>query len=267
MARVGVRSEINFFIVFIVVQCIIGCSFSGRCFIESINRPCEAVLTRMWENTFCRFVVRTSLGERLIAVDAACAAYERRPPGYGDATLRACYRCWNGKPAAFDETAGKERSMDDIAEEFIPTRKSLLDRLKNWGDDASWQDFFDIYWKLIYGVALKAGLTHSEAQDVVQDTVLAVAKSIGKFKYDPAVCAFKTWLLQVTRSKIANQFARRKQCPPQPDPVLDETSQTPLLERVPNPDGLGLEAIWDVEWQKNLMDAAITRVKRRMPIE
>ena len=47
--------------------------------------------------------------------------------------------------------AGKERSMDDIAEEFIPTRKSLLDRLKNWGDDASWQDFFDTYWKLIYG--------------------------------------------------------------------------------------------------------------------
>src|SRR2546430_15197678 len=93
MARVGVRSEINFFIVFIVVQCIIGCSFSGRCFIEIINRPCEAVLTRMWENTFCRFVVRTSLGERLIAVDAACAAYERRPPGYRSEERRVGKEC------------------------------------------------------------------------------------------------------------------------------------------------------------------------------
>jgi DNA-directed RNA polymerase specialized sigma24 family protein len=121
--------------------------------------------------------------------------------------------------------------MSASEDEFIPTRKSLLDRLANWEDNASWQDFFNTYWKLIYSVALKSGLSHSESQDVVQDTVLAVARSIGKFNYDPNVCAFKSWLLQVTRSKIANQFGKRKHCPASLDPILDDSSATSLLER------------------------------------
>jgi len=44
-------------------------------------------------------------------------------------------------------------------EELIPTRDSLLSRLKNREDQESWQDFFHTYWKLVYGVASKAGLT------------------------------------------------------------------------------------------------------------
>jgi RNA polymerase sigma factor (sigma-70 family) len=157
--------------------------------------------------------------------------------------------------------------MSASEDEFIPTRKSLLDRLANWSDNASWQDFFNTYWKLIYSVALKSGLTHSESQDVVQDTVLAVAKSIGKFQYDPNVCAFKSWLLQVTRSKIANQFGKRKQCPAALDPILDDSSATSLMDRATDPASFALEAIWDREWQKNLVDAAICNVKGRVSIE
>jgi RNA polymerase sigma factor (sigma-70 family) len=157
--------------------------------------------------------------------------------------------------------------MDDIAEEFIPTRKSLLGRLKNWADNDSWRDFFNTYWKLIYSVALKAGLSHSEAEDVVQDTVVAVAKNIGKFHYDPTACAFKTWLMQVTRSKIANQYSKRQKFERHVGLGTDDTSETATLERVPDPGGMALDAIWDDEWQKNLMAAAIAKVKRQVSIE
>ena len=159
------------------------------------------------------------------------------------------------------------RIMPDTPDEFIPTRKSLLSRLKRWDDDASWRDFFNTYWKLIYGVAIKAGLTHGEAEEVVQDTVLAVARNIGQFKYDPAVCAFKSWLLQVTRSKIANQFNKRKRSLRTIELTDDDGSATPVLERLPDPAGAPLEAIWEAEWQKNLVDAAIRKVKGRVPIE
>ena len=43
------------------------------------------------------------------------------------------------------------------------TRKSLISRLRNWEDRDSWQEFFDRYWRLIYSVAIKAGLTPTEA--------------------------------------------------------------------------------------------------------
>jgi RNA polymerase sigma-70 factor (ECF subfamily) len=150
--------------------------------------------------------------------------------------------------------------------ELIPTRRSLLSRLKNWSDHKSWQEFFDTYWKLIYGVALRTGLTHSEAQDVVQETLLGVAKHVGKFHYDPAVCSFKSWLLRVTRSKIARQFARRPKAVPKLDPLLDD-DLTPLLHRIADPMEPALERIWDEEWHRSLMDAAVARVKRRVGIE
>src|ERR1044071_7026683 len=100
--------------------------------------------------------------------------------------------------------------MKPTAEELIPTRASLLHRLKNWQDDASWRTFFDTYWKLIYGVARKSGLSDAEAQDVVQETLISVAKHIPSFKYDPAIGSFKTWLLNMTRWRIIGQFRKRQ---------------------------------------------------------
>jgi RNA polymerase sigma-70 factor (ECF subfamily) len=162
----------------------------------------------------------------------------------------------------------QQHQPDDCREDLIPTRKSLLGRLKNWEDNESWRDFFDTYWKLIYGFAIQQGLNHEEAQEVVQETVVAVAKHIGRFHYDPKVCAFKTWLLGVTRSKIANQFARRARQPAAvTDVPHDDSNATPLLSRLPDEQAGQWEQAWDNEWTKNLMEAAINRVKRRVSIE
>lgn len=156
---------------------------------------------------------------------------------------------------------------DNCPEDLIPTRKSLLGRLKDWRDNESWQDFFDTYWKLIYGFAIKRGLTHQEAEEAVQETVLAVAKGIPGFEYDPGRCSFKTWLLTVTQSKIANQYAKRARGPTIV-PAADDSRTTPLMERFSDEAGRQQwEGAWDNEWRKNLMDAAIQRVKRRVSIE
>jgi|SRR5437867_3181385 len=81
--------------------------------------------------------------------------------------------------------------------ESLLTRWSLLTRLKNWDDQESWKEFFDLYWRLVYNVAIKAGLTDPEAQDVVQETVITVAKNLKDFKTDPARGSFKDLRLSV----------------------------------------------------------------------
>jgi len=48
-------------------------------------------------------------------------------------------------------------------DEFIPTRQSLLSRLKRWDDQESWRDFFDTYWKFFNSVAVKSGLSDDDA--------------------------------------------------------------------------------------------------------
>ena len=159
----------------------------------------------------------------------------------------------------------------------IPTCQSLLARLKDVGDQESWREFFDIYWRLIHATALKAGLTETEAQEVVQEVMIGAAKKMPEFTYDPGKDSLKGWLLAVTRWKVADQF-RKRQAVPAPNfvaeaPTLarearaviseDESSRTATVERVPDSHSQGLEAIWDSEWRQNLLRAALDRVKSR----
>jgi RNA polymerase sigma-70 factor (ECF subfamily) len=146
---------------------------------------------------------------------------------------------------------------------FIPTRRSLITRLKNWDDQESWKDFFDTYWKLIYGVAIKAGLSDAEAQEVVQETIIAVAKQMEGFKYDPQIGSFKGWLLHTTRWRISDQLRKRRG---QARGIERDykTSRTATVERIPDPAGSNLEEIWEKEWRDNLFAAAIARVRRRV---
>src|SRR6185436_3555024 len=100
--------------------------------------------------------------------------------------------------------------MTSRPDEIIPTRASLLSRLRNWDDQQSWQRFFELYWKLIYSVARKAGLSDPEAQDVVQETIISVARHMPSFRYDPELGSFKAWLMQLTRWRIMDEL-RKKQ--------------------------------------------------------
>jgi RNA polymerase sigma-70 factor (ECF subfamily) len=150
------------------------------------------------------------------------------------------------------------------AEELIPTRQSLLSRLKDWSDQESWKLFFDTYWRLIYNTALRAGLTDAEAQDVVQETVISVLKSMRTFKYDSASGSFKGWLLRATGWRITDQFRKRQRGIDQQNSESPADEGTATIDRVPDPAGLALEVAWDEEWDKNLMEAATDRIKRRV---
>jgi len=156
--------------------------------------------------------------------------------------------------------------MNNTRENLLPTRYSLLSRLHNWDDQESWKDFFDTYWRLIYGLALKSGLTEEEAQDTVQETVISVAKHIEKFNRDPAKGSFKGWLRNIIRWRIADQLKKRLPSSRQPP---QSTAKNPMaeLDDIINPYCSALEAIWDLEWQQNLVDAALERVKRQIKEE
>jgi RNA polymerase sigma factor (sigma-70 family) len=153
------------------------------------------------------------------------------------------------------------------ANDPIPTRYSLLSRLQDWDDWASWKDFFDTYWRLIYSVAIKSGLTETEAQDVVQETILSVAKDIQKFKRDRERGSFKGWLRNLTRWRIADQF--RKRTNGQWGETAAGSHESGLLEmaEIPDPTDSGLETIWEDEWQANLLEAAMERVKHKVKEE
>lgn len=151
--------------------------------------------------------------------------------------------------------------MNMEREDANPTRRSLVSRLRHWDDQASWEEFFNTYWRLIYSFALKAGLTDQEAEDVVQETVLGVAKKMADFRYDPKVCSFRGWLLHVTRLRVVDQL--RKRLPAEPRRTRTNRATT-TLERIPDPMGEEMDALWEREWERNIVDVAMARIKGRV---
>jgi RNA polymerase sigma-70 factor (ECF subfamily) len=162
--------------------------------------------------------------------------------------------------ATFGATVG----MGWANEDSVPTRRSLLSRLRDVSDDASWQTFFDTYWRLIYNVARKSGLADDAAQDVVQDTVIAVARRMPEFRYDPAKGSFKQWLLLISRRRIHDHLRRLYRsvpladAPPEGRTLREEDVPDPML-----PPDAQIEAAWEDEWRENLYQAALARVRQR----
>jgi len=146
---------------------------------------------------------------------------------------------------------------------LVATRRSLIDRLHTWDDRKRWQEFFDTYWKLIYSAAHRSGLTDAEAQDVVQETIITVAKKIDKLKYDPAIGSFKGWLLQITRWRIVDQFRKREPGEGKRPRDMDDR-MTATIERVPDSRAVDLDEVWEQDWKENLFEAAIARAKKKV---
>jgi len=149
---------------------------------------------------------------------------------------------------------------DPSERESIATRASLLGRLRNWEDAESWEEFTRIYWRLIYNVARKAGLGDAEARDVVQDTLVGVAKKVHEFESNPELGTFRGWLLNLTRWRIVDHF--RRQPVSQLESSTNRDDRTATIERVADPNQI--DALWEIEWKKNLFETAVSRLNRRV---
>jgi len=146
----------------------------------------------------------------------------------------------------------------------IPTRASLLVRLKDWDDQASWREFHDTYWRLIHNFALKQGVAEDAAKDIVQETLLSVAKAIREFQYDPQKCSFKSWLLSVARNRVTDHFRRHPREREARRAPAAATARTSTIERAPDPRSLAPEDVWEEEWRNNVTELALEKLKAQV---
>ena len=145
----------------------------------------------------------------------------------------------------------------------LKTRRTLVSRLRNLDDQECWRVFFDRYWELLYNVARQAGLSEPEAQDIVQETIIAVAKAIPDFRYDPARGSFKQWLLRITRRRIVDHLRAAYRQPQKID--LDPDALDALDDShaaLSDPSAERIDAAWEEEWERGVLAEAISRVRQ-----
>jgi RNA polymerase sigma factor (sigma-70 family) len=108
-------------------------------------------------------------------------------------------------------------------------------------------------------------LTETEAQDVLQETVISVAKHLPGFRYDPKVCSFKTWMLRLARWRIIDQLRKRVPSEQRIDfSTDDDATAVSVLDKLTGGKAPELEAAWNEEWERTVLSAAMDEVKQRV---
>src|SRR5215471_12329301 len=112
---------------------------------------------------------------------------------------------------------------------------------------------------------------HLAANEVVQETAIAVSRHLPEFRYDPKVCRFKTWLLNQTSWRVKDQLKKRKRTARfagnASAPPKDDSTRTDTIHRVPDPASVDLEPVFETQWRQSLFTLALERVKEKFSLK
>lgn len=111
------------------------------------------------------------------------------------------------------------------------TRASLLLKLRDSKDIDAWEDFTKIYTPALHRAARKMGLQVADADNVVQEVLLAVSKSIDQWLDRQEKISFRAWLFRIARNKAIDLLTRKATRPFAPADSQDSFEWNQLAQR------------------------------------
>ncbi|MEZ6094562.1 MAG: sigma-70 family RNA polymerase sigma factor [Pirellulaceae bacterium] len=112
--------------------------------------------------------------------------------------------------------------------EFPETQSLLLANIQAIENREAWEEFVLLYRPVIYRMARRRGMQDSDAQDLTQDVLLRIARSIEKWESRPDV-RFRHWLRKVANNAILSALTksnRQHVVGAAADQWLEETPET-----------------------------------------
>ncbi len=139
---------------------------------------------------------------------------------------------------------------------MITTNESLLGRLRAENAHHAWQEFFDAYWGAILRYARKLGLSEAQAEEVLQETMVALMRLLPQFVYNRRKGRFRNFLLTIVHRKslaTLQRAARNREV------RWHEAMEPPPRGATENEGGADGEA--RARWRDSLMEEAIRRLR------
>lgn len=130
---------------------------------------------------------------------------------------------------------------------FPETRPSLFASLEG---DAGWRVLFDRYAPAVFQVARFRGLDAHDADDVVQQVMIAITRHIDKYEPGERSRRFRTWVRTITERKIIDLCRQRQR--------QAAVSTEDMSEQA------DIELAWDEEWRLLDMLDCLEQVAKRV---
>jgi RNA polymerase sigma factor (sigma-70 family) len=121
------------------------------------------------------------------------------------------------------------------------THISLLQRLSEGQDAAAWQEFHERYGALITGFARRRQLQPADCEDVAQEVLLSLTRTMPGFRYDPAKGKFRSYLKTITLHAVFKcKLQRHGEVDVQ---HIEEATRAACVDEE-------IEAAWEAEWRQ-----------------
>ena len=140
-----------------------------------------------------------------------------------------------------------QRSEHGSARDHYRTRESIFLRLRDDETavrELSWEEFRRRYAPVVVGFARNLGLPAQDADDVLQEVLMAFFQVSPRFEYDPSKGRFRGYLKRMTRQAVA-ELRRRAGRAGTPAEDLDDA------------DSARLDETWDGLWAEQLFQRAV----------
>ena len=145
---------------------------------------------------------------------------------------------------------------------FPDTRISMILRLRGGQDEEAWSHFTEIYRPLVFRLARAKGFQDADAQEIVQEVMVAVLKAVERWNPDDSQGRFRDWLFTISRNLMINFMTR-----PRHRPIGTGISGlTDLLENQALSQTQE-SSTFDLEYRREVFHWAANRVRTRVKNE
>lgn len=129
------------------------------------------------------------------------------------------------------------------------TRVSLLLRLRDFSNFESWAEFVRVYTPVIKNTIYRFGLSQADTEDVFQEVLLQMMRTMQKFEKDPTKGHFRNFLTTVTTNKVRDLLRKKLR----KSGGIENPAQIPDKSRS--------EEIWEDELNRSLFRIAAEKTE------
>lgn len=137
------------------------------------------------------------------------------------------------------------------------TRSSVLRAVSDTTNEAAWARFFDLYAGFVFAVARSKGLSAEDADDVVQNVFIDLARKMPTFSYDRQKGRFRSYLLELISWRVKDKLKVEWR---------ETKVRVPLVEmnEEENPAANAYMDKVEREWQAAVLNEALRRLQQQV---